>query len=111
MDGPSNPLADYFWIAGVESVSYNDAYTPKPAPQRNTTISEHGEPDEPAPSRATARHSRQNSANRLSKVTLDVRASIHTLDEVDGNTRSSRSSATIKAVPNGDARPASGEFD
>ncbi|RDA82386.1 hypothetical protein CP532_1595 [Ophiocordyceps camponoti-leonardi (nom. inval.)] len=85
MDDSSTPLADYFWIAGVESVSYDGS---------QLSIREHG-----GELRAPARHSRQSSANRLSKTsTIDARFSITTLDELDGNTRSNRSSATIKPV-------------
>ncbi|PFH56678.1 hypothetical protein XA68_16169 [Ophiocordyceps unilateralis] len=101
MDDSSTPLADYFWIAGVESISYDGAQLPVHAPV-GSTIREHGELDEAAfarPSSAAARHSRQSSANRLSKTsTMDARFSISTLDELDGNTRSNRSSATIKPV-------------
>ncbi|GJN74329.1 dDENN domain-containingprotein [Purpureocillium lilacinum] len=111
MEASSTPLADYFWIAGVESIRYDDQL-PQPASLPvESTITEDGEPQEVAangqPKTAAARHSRQNSANRLSRISSDGRFSIHTLDETDGNTRSNRSSATIKAVkvpgPNGSA--------
>jgi hypothetical protein len=112
MESSSTPLAEYFWIAGVESISYDD---PLPAHGLTSnlpvesTIAEDGEPDENNTNGYkpnAARHSRQNSANRLSKLSLDGRLSINsTLDELDGNTRSNRSSATIKPVkpagPNG----------
>ncbi|KAF6816852.1 DENN domain-containing protein [Colletotrichum sojae] len=98
MDSSSTPLADYFWIAGVESIAYNDP-TPQPAPSNlESTIaedSEHEDSDDDlnaTPSKRVARHSRQNSGGRMS----NGRFSIHTLDEVDGNTRSNRSSATIR---------------
>lgn len=99
MEGSSTPLADYFWIAGVEAISYTDA--PQPSPQLDDTINEDGEPDSadnivPAATRATARHSRQSSLNRLSKISSEARNSVGTLDELDGNTRSNRSSATIR---------------
>ncbi|PHH78913.1 hypothetical protein CDD80_6031 [Ophiocordyceps camponoti-rufipedis] len=102
MDDSSTPLADYFWIAGVESISYDGAQLPVHVPV-GSTIREHGELQDGAfarPSSAAARHSRQSSANRLSKAssTVDSRFSITTLDELDGNTRSNRSSATIKPV-------------
>ncbi|KAI0884723.1 DENN-domain-containing protein [Annulohypoxylon maeteangense] len=105
MDSPSAPLADYFWIAGVESISYQDLPPPTSASstQVDDTIDEDGEPDddpEPTPSpsvnRTSARHSRQNSNNRLSKSSF---ASILALEELDGNTRSNRSSATIRPNP------------
>ncbi|KAI1327585.1 dDENN domain-containing protein [Xylariaceae sp. FL0255] len=103
MDNNSKPLADYFWIAGINCISYNDLPASQPPTQVNTTtITEDGEPDEPHPSVAkrsssTARHSRHNSANRLSKSSFTN--SVHTLEELDGNTRSNRSSATIRPNP------------
>ncbi len=104
MDAPSTPLADYFWIAGIESISYQDAAPlPQPPPQVDETIDEDGEGGAAADTstnsitRSKARHSRQNSANRLSKLSSDGRLSMHTLDERDGVTRSNRSSATIRA--------------
>ncbi|KAI0376155.1 DENN-domain-containing protein [Hypomontagnella monticulosa] len=104
MDSPSAPLADYFWIAGVESISYHDLPPPTSSTQVEGTITEDGEPDEntepnssPSANKTFARHSRHNSNNRLSKASFTN--SIHTLEEVDGNTRSNRSSATIRANP------------
>ncbi|KAI1260713.1 dDENN domain-containing protein [Xylariaceae sp. FL1019] len=104
MENSTAPLADYFWIAGIESISYNDfPVTPIPN-QVNTTITEDGEPEEPSDSQAaplaqrtSARHSRQLSNHRLSRASITN--SIQTLEELDGNTRSNRSSATIR--PNG----------
>ncbi|KAK8077537.1 DENN domain-containing protein [Apiospora saccharicola] len=99
------PLADYFWIAGIETISYQVFLPPVSAPtQVDSTITEDGEPEEDEspnrdsigspPPKVTARHSRQSSGNhRLSK------SSIHTLEEVEGNTRSNRSSATIRPNP------------
>ncbi|KAI0425604.1 dDENN domain-containing protein [Xylaria sp. FL1042] len=104
MEGSSAPLADYFWIAGIESVSYNDGLVPATPNQLDTTIAEDGEPDDQSDSqppslghKRTARHSRQNSSNRLSRTSISN--SIHTLEELDGNTRSNRSSATIRPNP------------
>jgi len=101
MDSSAAPLADYFWIAGIETISYHDA--PQLSPQLDGTIDEDGEPDglDPAvaaPARAgsKARHSRQSSVNRLSRLSADARLSTHTLDQRDGNTASNRSSATIR---------------
>lgn len=103
MASSSTPLADYFWIAGVESISYNDPTQPnvQNAPVEST-IAEDGEPEDAFSNggqpRMPARHSRQNSANRLSRISLTDRFSIHTLDENDGGTMSNRSSATIRPV-------------
>ncbi|KKA28758.1 hypothetical protein TD95_004790 [Thielaviopsis punctulata] len=93
MENPSAPLADYFWIAGVESITYND-----PFPVEDT-IEEDVEVNSSAASfKTSVRHSRQNSWNRSSKIsTTDNRFSIHTLEEVElSGTRSNRSSATIR---------------
>jgi hypothetical protein len=100
MENSSTPLADYFWIAGVESVSYNDP-TPPNAPVEST-IAEDGEPEDEFLNRslsmASARHSR-HSSNRLSRISVSDRFSIQTaLDENDG-TMSNRSSATIRPIP------------
>ncbi|KAI0194745.1 DENN domain-containing protein [Xylaria flabelliformis] len=112
MESSSAPLADYFWIAGIESVSYNDYPLPATPSQVNTTIVEDGEPEEesdsqtpPLSHKRSARHSRQSSNNRLSKISISN--SIHTLEELDGNTRSNRSSATIRPNP----PPGAGGFD
>lgn len=115
MDGPSTPLADYFWIAGIDSIAYQDAAPQPPPPQVDETIDEDGEADaaaSPAARARAARHSRQNSANRLSKLSTDGRLSIHTLDERDGGpSRSNRSSATIRAAPDGLAAAGVLDFD
>lgn len=85
-------------------MSYNDAPVPATPNQLDTTIAEDGEPDDQSDSQAqplgrkrTARHSRQSSNNRLSRASISN--SIHTLEELDGNTRSNRSSATIRPNP------------
>lgn len=94
----SIPLAEYFWIAGVESVSYDD--TPLPAAV-DATIAEDSQSVNGATTngayRNAARHSRQNSANRLSKISLDMRSLASALDG-EGSTKSNRSSATIRPV-------------
>lgn len=101
MDNASAPLADYFWIAGIQHISYQDFPLATPQSHVETTIEEDGEPEEEeealnrnsvieTPTKGSARHSRQNSGNRLS------RASLKTLEENDGNTASNRSSATIR---------------
>jgi hypothetical protein len=136
MDTSSAPLADYFWIAGIDSLSYNDPYfrppgprdltsngVGPPSPQVDATIEE-GDSEGEAPGspqnkengvpRATARHSRNNSWNRLSKLSNDARNSIQTLDELE-STHSNRSSITIKALPmngnEGGGGGALGDFD
>lgn len=127
MENSTTPLADYFWIAGVESVSYDEAFPINhnhgqlKDPQPESTIAEDGEP-EPSPdsnngrssSRLTARHSWQNSGSRLSRVSFDNRLSMTTVEDLDvAPTASNRSSATIRAVnsvgaTNGGEGPPSG---
>ncbi|KAL2015735.1 hypothetical protein VTK56DRAFT_4882 [Thermocarpiscus australiensis] len=107
MDNSSTPLADYFWIAGIENISYDDG----PAPQQlDDTIVEDGEGEAAdtsvaTPSRASARHSRRNSVNRLSTNSkISVASSFsggeaRVPEDADGNTKSNRSSATIRPNP------------
>ena len=112
MDNSSTPLADYFWIAGIEHIAYDDGPAVQQLQQLDDTIVEDGEGEDTdssvaTPSRATARHSRQNSANAnrlstLSKLSLSPSLSGgegRVLDDADGNTRSNRSSATIRPIP------------
>ncbi|KAE9377758.1 DENN-domain-containing protein [Stipitochalara longipes BDJ] len=134
MASTSAPLADYFWIAGIDSLSYSDSvFSPPnlweknngagpPSPQVDTTIEEGSEGEAPVspPSgtpRAAARHSRNNSWNRLSKLSNDVRTSIQGLEELE-KTQSNRSSVTIKASTtngngngNGNGGGLLGDFD
>jgi hypothetical protein len=113
MDNTSAPLADYFWIAGIEHIVYDDepvtVQQPQQLDQLEETIAEDGEGEAAeasgtTPGRATARHSRQNSANRLSTISkLSLTPSLsgsegRVLDD-DGNTKSNRSSATIRPNP------------
>jgi hypothetical protein len=117
MDPSSTPLADYFWIAGIDSLSYGDLAPPSTMNARDkppngapntapieTTIeegSEGGEPTEPilgsAP-RARARHSRNNSWQRLSRVSSNGDNSTPATEILD-TPNSNRSSMTIRAVP------------
>lgn len=107
MDKSSTPLADYFWIAGVEDISYGDTSLP-PSPNIDQTITEDGEGEsagelskEKEPwATATARNSRHNSVSRLSKISHDgtIIPNFAHLDD-DGGTHSNRSSATIRLVP------------
>jgi hypothetical protein len=116
MEGSSPPLAEYFWIAGIEAVVYDESLPSVTHSVETTTIAEDGEPEDEEDAASnhtkpkTARHSRQNSSSRFStRLSLDGRNSVDTIEEDDGNTRSNRSSATIKAkpaaangIPNGD---------
>ncbi|KAK7746982.1 hypothetical protein SLS53_002170 [Cytospora paraplurivora] len=110
MDGSSAPLADYFWIAGVEDISYHDNEPINTRPlsvvQLDDTIKEdieHEIPESPTSaqtnSKESARHSRRGSFNRLSKLSNEPRFSIQGFDEQNDGTRSNRSSATIRPIP------------
>ncbi|CAG8982430.1 hypothetical protein HYALB_00007109 [Hymenoscyphus albidus] len=128
MDTTSTPLADYFWIAGVDSLSYSDPISwsqnntiktsstiGPPSVSFDATIEEgESEGDSPkntprkenvTPNKAKARHSRQNSWNRLSKLTNDSRNS-GAFEEFD-TPQSNRSSITIKGTSNGDTNGSS----
>lgn len=117
MDPSSAPLADYFWIAGIDSVSYHDlpeapnsGHTTNGLPPvgdntiAENTIAEGPEEgqDEPilgsAPRGSTARHSR-GSLQRLSRLSIDARNSIQSLEGLDTYSGSNRSSLTVRAVP------------
>lgn len=105
MDNSSTPLADYFWIAGIENISYGDSSLP--SPNFDQTITEDGEGESASKEKdarstptASARHSRHNSASRFSKVSQDGTFHLNFSHlEDDGNTLSNRSSATIRLVP------------
>ena len=115
MDPSSAPLADYFWIAGIDSLSYNDLpempLTPNGLPPvEDSTIAEDTEDEQPAailgsaPRGGAARHSRNSSFSRLSRLSLDARNSIQSLDALEsngnsGSTKSNRSSMTVRAMP------------
>lgn len=121
MESTSAPLADYFWIAGIDSLSYGEVYPGSGAKEKgangenkppavDTTIEEGSEVDSTSPTLAgspakhSAQHSRNNSWNRLSRV-HDGKSSVLALEDLDLNrdlskgTASARSSVTIKAVP------------
>lgn len=124
MDNSSTPLADYFWIAGIEDISYHDNepvdHRPLSTLQLDDTIKEDNEqenlesptnsPTNSPSKNSAARHSRRNSLNRLSKASNELRFSIQTVGEEDG-TRSNRSSATIRAIPPVHADGANGADD
>lgn len=120
MDPSSAPLADYFWIAGIDSLSYDDPQTaantngrdkspngaPIPLPIADTTIEEGSESEagvagdavSGSTTRPGARHSRNNSWQRFSRQPNNERLSVHSMDTIQP-TESNRSSITIRAVP------------
>jgi hypothetical protein len=121
MDPSSAPLADYFWIAGLDSASYgeqfnfdpntgekirNDQPTPATSPIAENGISEDDEeggqrnsyiPTEPAKSDSLG------SFQRLSTLSNEARLSIRTVDSTGSPSKvrpseSNRSSTTITGV-------------
>ncbi|ETN43311.1 uncharacterized protein HMPREF1541_02470 [Cyphellophora europaea CBS 101466] len=116
-DASSLPLADYFWIAGVDSQQLLDAYKPVrwsydehesfTNGSDNTadqTIQEDVDAEQAAAaptalvSPSTKKHTRKDSYQRLSDLSGEARDSILALENGSG-LRSNRSSATIKASP------------
>ncbi len=111
------PLADYFWIAGVDSQQFLDAYKPparwsyedhdsgtngngRPAEE---TIPEDvsAEEEEPGPLHSPTfkpGHGRKDSYQRLSQLSNEAHETILSVGH-GSNVRSNRSSATIKPVP------------
>jgi hypothetical protein len=117
MEPDSAPLADYFWIAGIDSLSYGEPSQPTTSSTRDkspngapmsppvdATIEEGSEGEQPysppenAP-RSKARHSRNNSWQRLSRLSNEARRSIQSLDALEPTTNSNRSSITVRAIP------------
>jgi hypothetical protein len=125
----SGPLADYFWIAGVDGTEIEDTYwklrneymsnrESTPGPAFSDTIEEDAEPeeDDANKSSADARNSKRNSHNRLSRLSNDARLSIRSVEsrisEPQG-TNSNRSSMTIRATPSSlePSEATNGDFD
>ena len=106
MESLLTPLADYFWIAGVETISYDDVPW-RPSPQADKTIDEHSGSDSSkkiipsSTTRANACYSRQSCVNRLFKVSNDSQDSVKTLEEPCGNGRCNRSSTAIRPAGGG----------
>jgi hypothetical protein len=108
-DSPSMPLADFFWIAGVDGQDILDTYLRWGNASNGTNgvhttgVEDTIEEDEGAEQeissilespRPTSRHSRHNSYQRLSRLSDEAQMSIRSLD-----TGSQRSSVTIKPGP------------
>ncbi|KAI9797805.1 MAG: hypothetical protein M1833_005308 [Piccolia ochrophora] len=118
MDPSSAPLADYFWIAGVDSLSYGQHLQLNPTTGErivnggiplpvDSTIDEdralESESQQQQPDGATGRESsarkRHDSFHRLSRHSNDARMSIQSFATEIPTTNSNRSSVTIRAVP------------
>ncbi|KAJ9614267.1 hypothetical protein H2200_002403 [Cladophialophora chaetospira] len=108
----SRPLADYFWIAGLDSQQLVDAFSQ----QRwsHNTVNTNGsngldsiiqeevtaENDESSilqSPRASVSHSRRDSYQRLSQLSDEARGTIRSIDSAT-NSRSNRSSMTLRAT-------------
>lgn len=116
-DPSTLPLADFFWIAGVDSQQLLDAYKPvrwsyeeheslsngsdHTADQtiQEDVIAEQAEAaTSPVTSPRQSKHARKDSYQRLIDLAGEARTSILSLENGSG-LRSNRSSATIKASP------------
>lgn len=112
-EGSSTPLADYFWIAGLDGQDLLDAYIKlgegDPLKNGNANdlsgtivedeVAERDVSSTPESPRSPSTQSKRNSYQRLSRLSGDAQASIRSLDKVASpGTASARSSATIRAV-------------
>ncbi|ETI19511.1 hypothetical protein G647_09345 [Cladophialophora carrionii CBS 160.54] len=109
----SRPLADYFWIAGLDSQQLVDAFSQQrwshDLVEQNgveTTIREEVTPEFDQSSimqspRGSASHSRHDSYQRLSQLSDEARSTIQSLDSAT-QTQSNRSSMTVRPA---DAAP------
>ncbi|KPI43284.1 DENN domain-containing protein [Cyphellophora attinorum] len=116
IDTSNPPLADYFWIAGVDSQQLLDAYKPHrwsyegpealgvgsdlsaEAPIQEDVVAELAATSSPLQSPRTNGHGhkRKDSYQRLSDLSGEARSSIQSLE--NGTTHSRSSSMTIKAA-------------
>ena len=118
------PLADYFWIAGVDSQQLLDAYRPpsrwsyeeqessnsgsdNPAEETiEEDVDAEADEDEEGPLRSPSfkpSHTRKDSYQRLSQLSNEAHETILSLEN-GSDVRSNRSSATIRAIPSTGAR-------
>jgi hypothetical protein len=112
-DGSSTPLADYFWIAGLDGQDLLDTYV-KLGELKNTANGNSSDlndiivEDEAAEAeissilespRPTSKQSKRNSYQRLSRLSGEAQISLRALDKISSGTSSTRSSATIRAIP------------
>ncbi|RMZ89748.1 hypothetical protein DV736_g3006, partial [Chaetothyriales sp. CBS 134916] len=112
------PLAEYFWIAGVDDAQLLDAFTPFRWSYEGSDVLNHGadsapgetiEEDGDAEEEATVSpisSSRSSTVQRLSQASSLTRDSIVSSDAGTVNIMSNRSSRTILANPHRDSTPA-----
>lgn len=114
-DFTDRPLADYFWIAGLDGQDVLDAYTTQDERHDSVqaleklnnravdqTIEEDAAGEDHAnsfrkPPSVSNGHSRQNSYQKLAKLSSEARSSIQSLDKLT-TLSSTRSSTTIRRV-------------
>lgn len=105
---PSAPLADFFWIAGVDGSEILDTYlklgeeystngAQAQPPSVSVTIEEDADAEAEGPSTIDALNEKRNSYNRLSRVSNDPRASMRSVGQESKIPGSNRSSMTIRA--------------
>lgn len=114
----STPLADYFWIAGLDGQELLDTYVNlgevnNPKNRNSNDVSDIIVEDEVAEAdvssilespRPTSKQSKRNSYQRLSRLSNEAHTSLRSLDKVPSGTSSTRSSATIRLVPSSSVR-------
>ena len=113
-ESPSTPLADFFWIAGVDGQDILDTYIRLGNVSNGTNgvhtngVGDTIEEDEAAEQevssilespRPMSRQSKRNSYQRLSRLSDEAQMSVRSLD-----TGSKRSSLTIRAAPSPGSR-------
>lgn len=118
-DAPSTPLADYFWIAGLDGQDLLDTYVKLADPiqsnnRSSTDLREIIVEDEDAEDdvsavlespRPASKQSRRSSYQRLSKLSDDARISRASAKAIMSGSSSARSSATIRFVPPSSTSP------
>ena len=111
-DVSSTPLAEHFWIAGLDSSELlekyiqlgeasqlNGLHSPglEDTIEEDEAAEEEVQPTQGSP-RPASRHSRHSSLNQLSRLSSDAAISIKISDANRSGTASNRSSATIRPV-------------
>jgi hypothetical protein len=119
-EASSTPLADYFWIAGLDGQDLLDTYIKLGEVnnhKKNGNSSDLNDiivEDEAAEAevssmlespRPASKQSKRNSYQRLSRLSGEAQTSIRSLDKTPSATSSNRSSATIRLVPSATPYP------
>lgn len=109
----SNPLADYFWIVGLDGQDVLDSYirlgeVNNPQDRNSNDVqgiivedeTTEGEVSSMLESpRPTSKQSKRNSYHRLSRLSSEAQTSARSLDKISSGASSARSSTTIRVVP------------